>query len=361
MRSLSSEFKIAGLTTNQNIDLLEKQIKEFRPKAAAVMDEEKADLLKDKVDVNVYAGIKGVIKIAKLSQSDTVVNSLVGTIGILPTYEAIRAKKSIALANKEALVAAGSIIINLAKKKKVSVMPIDSEHSAIFQCLNGEDIKNVNKIVITCSGGAFRDYAKWRLSSVKAEDALKHPTWNMGAKITIDSATLMNKGFEVIEAHWLYGLEYERIQIVIHPQSVIHSMVEFIDRSVIAQMGVPDMKMPIQYALTYPKRMKNDILPKLNLTEKKELTFKTPDFEAFPCLKYAYEAGKAGGSLPCVMNAANDEAVSAFLKNRIKFTSVHTIIRKMMDEHDVIKNPDLDDILEAERSTKEKVKKLIAK
>ena len=353
----SKEFKIIGLTTNKNIELLKKQIRESKPEAVAVMDEEKADELK--TDVPVYKGMQGLIKIAKLSNADTVVNSLVGSIGVLPTIEAIKAKKNIALANKETLVTAGKIVMNEVKKNKVNLMPIDSEHSAIFQCLNGENISNVNKIIITCSGGAFKNLTKKELEKVRAADALKHPTWSMGTKITIDCATLMNKGFEVIEAHWLYNLAYEKIDVLLHPESIIHSLVEFHDSSVIAQFGLPDMKIPIQYALSYPKRFQNN-LTRLDLKKISQLNFKEINNELFPCLSYAYEAGKAGGTLPAVMNAANEIAVKYFLQDKIRFLDIPRIIKQKMDEHKLIKNPDLDEILNVDKKIKEQVEKQIA-
>ncbi len=349
-----NEFKIIGLTTNTKIDLIKKQIEDFSPVAVGVMNEERADELKSKIDIPVYSGIDGLIKIAALNEADTVVNSLVGSVGVMPTIKAIKNKKNIALANKETLVTAGSIVMKEVERNKVDLMPIDSEHSAIFQCLNGEDIKTVNKIIITCSGGAFKNLKKEELENVKASDALKHPTWNMGAKITIDSATLMNKGFEVIEAHFLYNIPYEKIEVVVHPQSIIHSLVEFSDSSVIAQLGLPDMKIPIQYALTYPKRADCNV-EKLNLAKIKELNFKEPDFEMFPCLKYAYEAGKVGGTMPAVMNAANEVAVQYFLKDKIKFLDIPRLIKKMMNEHNLIKNPDLDEVLDVDKKIKGKI------
>ena len=372
------EFKIAGLTTNNNIELLKKQILEFKPEAVAVMEGEKADLLKKSVDINVYSGIDGIIKVAKLNDADTVVNSLVGSIGVRPTIEAIKSKKNIALANKETLVAAGSIVMEEVKKNNVNLMPIDSEHSAIFQCLNGEIYNNknpinnnlnnknkingyknvVNKIIITASGGPFRNYTKEQMEKVTVNDALKHPTWNMGNKITIDSATLMNKGFEVIEAHWLYGIDYNNIEVVIHPQSIIHSMVEFKDNSTLAQLSLPDMKIPIQYALSYPKRLTLKT-KKLNLTEIKNLDFEKPNFDLFPCLKYAYDAGNIGGTMPAVLNAANEVAVHSFLNKKIKFNEIPRIIKKMMDSHNVIKNPALNDILEVDKKIKEETKKFV--
>ena len=358
VKQFPDEFKIVGLTSNKNSDLLLKQIKEFKPKAAAIMDKSKVDDLLNFSSAQIYSGIDGLNKIAALSESDTVVNALVGSVGIEPTYNAIKAKKNIALANKETLVAAGSVIMEEVKKNNVKLMPIDSEHSAIFQCLNGENIKEVDKITITCSGGPFKNHTKEQLKNVSVQDALKHPTWSMGSKITVDSATLMNKGFEVIETHWLYGIDYEKIKIMIHPQSIIHSLVEFIDHSVIAQLGLPDMKIPIQYALTYPKRFQN-LSTSLDLAKIKTLDFKEPDFEMFPCLKYAYEAGADGGTLPAVMNAANEAAVYAFLGNKIRFLDIQMLIRKMMDNHNSIKNPSLKDILEIDKKSKEEIKNII--
>ncbi|MBI2655262.1 1-deoxy-D-xylulose-5-phosphate reductoisomerase [Candidatus Woesearchaeota archaeon] len=358
VRQFPNEFKVAGLTSNKNSDLLLKQIKEFRPKAVAIMDKSKVDDLLNFSSCQVYSGIDGLNKIASLSECDTVVNSLVGSVGIEPTYHAIRSKKNIALANKETLVAAGSVIMEEVKKNNVNLMPIDSEHSAIFQCLNGENINEIEKITITCSGGPFRNFSKEQLEKVSVQDALNHPTWSMGDKITIDSATLMNKGFEVIEAHWLYNIPYEKIRIVIHPQSIIHSLVEFHDRSVIAQLGLPDMKIPIQYSLSYPKRFQGSS-KSLNLAEISNLEFKEPDFERFPCLKYAYEAGKTGGTLPAVMNASNEAAVRAFLGNKIRFLDIQRLIRRMMDEHKIIKNPTLNDILDIDRKTKDETNRII--
>lgn len=357
-RNNASEFKIAGLSANTNIELLKKQISEFNPEAVAVMDKEKADLLKKQVDISVYSGIEGIVKIAKLSEADTVVNSLVGAIGVMPTIEAIKAKKDIALANKETLVVAGDIVMKEVKKAKINLMPIDSEHSAIFQCLNGESKKEVSKIIITASGGPFRTKSIEEMQKMTVNDALNHPTWSMGNKITIDSATLMNKGLEVIEAHFLYGVGYENIEVVVHPQSIVHSLVEFKDKSVMAQLGNPSMKLPIQYALSYPKRL-NLEMKKLNLAEIKNLTFEEPDLERFSCLKYAYEAGKISGSMPCVMNAANEIAVPAFLDGKIGFLDIPKIIRKTMDNHNTIKKPDINRILDADKKTRGETQKII--
>jgi len=359
VRKFPNEFKIAGLTTNKNTELLKKQIKEFKPEAVAVMDEEKADLLK--ADVLVYKGMDGLIKIAKLEETDTVVNSLVGSIGVLPTVRAIENSKNIALANKETLVTAGSIVMEKVNQHNINLMPIDSEHSAIWQCLNGEDRKTINKVTITCSGGAFKNKTKEELENVTAADALKHPTWDMGAKITIDCATLMNKGFEVIEAHWLYNLDYDKIDVVLHPESIVHSLVEFSDHSTIAQLGMPSMKIPIQYALTYPNRMKNLELPRLDLIKINQLNFKKINNGLFPCLNYAYDAGRIGGSLPAVMNAANEIAVYAFLDNKIKFLDIARLVKKKMDEHKVIKTPELDEILEVDKKIKKETEDEIKK
>ena len=358
VRQFPNEFKVVGLTTNKNYELLLKQIKEFKPKAVAIMDKTKVDDLLNFSSCQVYCGIEGLNKISTLNEADTVVNALVGSVGIEPTYKAIKSKRNIALANKETLVAAGSVIMEEVKKNKVKLMPIDSEHSAIFQCLNGENIKEVSRITITCSGGPFKNYTSQQLENATVHDALKHPTWNMGDKITIDSATLMNKGFEVIEAQWLYGIEYEKIKVVIHPQSIIHSLVEFVDKSVMAQLGLPDMKIPIQYALSYPKRFQN-MQTSLDLAKIRNLDFREPDFEMFPCLTYAYEAGNIGGTMPTVMNAANEIAVNAFLENKISFLEIQKLIKKMMNEHNLIKNPNLNEILGVDKRSKEETKKFI--
>ncbi|MBW2974284.1 1-deoxy-D-xylulose-5-phosphate reductoisomerase [Candidatus Woesearchaeota archaeon] len=354
-RRFPEHFKVAALSCNSNIELLKEQIDEFKPKIVAVFDEAKADELKDrlKVKVPIYKGMEGLLKVAVLGEAHTVVNSLVGSIGVLPTVKAIENLKNVALANKEALVTAGQIVMDRLRFHKTCLFPIDSEHSAILQCLKGEKMEDVNKITLTCSGGAFRDRGMEELRYAKAGDALQHPTWDMGAKITIDSATLMNKGFEVIEAHWIYGLPYSKIDVVIHPQSVIHSLVELKDRSVIAQLGMPDMRIPIQYALFYPERMENADLRQLNLSDVGEMTFREPDLGRFPCLAMAYDCAIKGGSLPAVMNAANEVAVQNFLTGKIGFMDIPALIQEMVNEHVMIKNPSLDEILE----TDEKVRK----
>lgn len=357
VRKFPDEFKVVGLSCNSNIELLKKQIEEFKPKIVAVFDEAKADELK--VDVPVYKEMDGLLKVAVLGEAHTVVNSLVGSIGVLPTVKAIENLKNVALANKETLVTAGQIVMDKLRFHKTTLLPIDSEHSAILQCLQGEKISDINKVIITCSGGAFRDKSKEELMEVKAADALKHPTWNMGAKITIDCATLMNKGFEVIEAHWLYGLDYSKIDVVMHPQSIIHSLVEFRDRSVIAQLGMPNMRIPIQYALAYPGRLENVDLPQLNLNDVGKMTFEEPDLERFPCLAMAYDCGIKGGSLPAVINAANEAAVKYFLEDKIGFLDIPRLIMEMIDKHKMIKNPSLDELLEVDKRVKEETEKLI--
>ncbi|MFH1642232.1 MAG: 1-deoxy-D-xylulose-5-phosphate reductoisomerase [Nanoarchaeota archaeon] len=349
VRSSPKDFKVIALSCNNNIDILKKQADEFKPEIVAVYDKERAAEIKD---IEVVTGMAGLKKIAKLDNAEIVLNALVGSIGVEPTLEAIRNKKTLALANKETLVTAGSIVMRESKKNSVDILPIDSEHSAIWQCLNGEDINSVSRLLITCSGGAFRNRSSEELAALKAADALKHPTWDMGAKITIDSATLMNKGFEVIEAHHLYDIPYGQIEVLIHPESIIHSLVEFKDNSVIAQLGIPSMKIPIQYALTYPKREKNETTQRLDLLKIKQLNFQDPDLDKFPCLKYAYEAGKVGGSLCAVMNAANEIAVKYFLKDKISFLDIPLLIKEAMDDHKLIKQPNLDEIIEVDRKVK---------
>lgn len=342
------KYKVSALACYSNIELLKKQIEEFRPEMVAVFDKEKSDDIK--TDVEVLSGMDGLIKVAKYS--DTVLNALVGSIGVKPTVEAIKEKKEIALANKETLVSAGEIVTKLAKKNDITIKPIDSEHSAIFQCIKGERKEDIKKIILTCSGGPFRNKTIEELKNVTPEDALKHPNWNMGNKVTIDSATLMNKGLEVIEAHWLFDVDYDNIQVVIHPQSIIHSLVEFKDTSVLAQLGWPDMKLPIQYALSYPKRWENNF-KSLDLVKVSEMNFSEPDFEKFPCLKYAYKAGRIGGTMPCVMNAANEVAVNAFLRKKISFLDIARLIKEKIDEHKIIKNPELDEVLEIDKKIKD--------
>lgn len=348
------KFKITALAVNSSIEELEKQIKEFNPKAVAIANKKSAEIIKQKFPaLKIFSGENSSVELVQIPKVDTVVIAVVGSAGILPTLKAIELKKAVHLANKETLVVAGDLINKVLKKNNAKLMPpIDSEHSAIFQCLNGEDIKNINKIIITCSGGAFKNHSEEELKNVTAKDALKHPTWNMGAKITIDCATLMNKGFEVIEAHQIFGIPYEKIEVVIHPESKIHSMVEFVDGSIMAQIGEADMRVPIQYSLSYPERLKNNF-KKLNFTELKSFTFRQPDTEKFPCLKYAIEAGKTGGTMPAALNAANEICAQKFLEDKIKFLDIAKIIRQTMDAHDVIANPTVEQILEVDRWARE--------
>lgn len=348
----NNDIQVIGMTTNTNIERFFEQIKKFQPRVVAVMDEKKALELKKKVgnEVTVLSGMDGLIAVATLSDIDTVVTAVVGMIGLKPTVEAIKASKNIALANKETLVTAGSLIMSLAKEMNVSILPVDSEHSAIFQALNGESCNRIDKVWLTASGGPFRGKKINQLENITVEEALKHPNWSMGNKITIDSATLMNKGLEVIEAKWLFDIKTDQIKVVIHPQSIIHSMVEFVDSSVIAQLGMPDMKLPIQYALYYPERKANHF-KRLNLSEIGQLTFEEPDMESFPCLKLAYEALEEGGSMPTVLNAANEIVVSKFLKKEIAFLDIPKIIHYCMTKHDIIKEVSLDTIAEVQNWT----------
>lgn len=348
----NKDIQVIGLSTNTNIERLYEQILKFKPKVVAVMNEKKAIELKAKVnnEVTVLKGIEGLIEVATLSEIEMVVTAVVGMIGLRPTIEAIKASKNIALANKETLVTAGSIIMNLAKEKNVSILPVDSEHSAIFQALNGEDTNSIENIWLTASGGPFRGKKRNELKNITIEQALKHPNWSMGSKITIDSSTLMNKGLEVIEAKWLFNLSVDQIKVVVHPESIIHSMVEYKDSSVIAQLGLPDMRLPIQYALFYPKRQENNF-KRLNLSQIGKLTFEEPDMTSFKCLQLAYDAIRIGGSMPVVLNAANELAVSKFLNKEIGFLEIPEIIDYCMSKHDIIKEITLTNILDTEKWT----------
>jgi 1-deoxy-D-xylulose-5-phosphate reductoisomerase len=351
----NQDIKICALSAGRNIDLLEKQAREFRPEIVGLWDEKLADELKDRLkdmDIRVVSGMDGLIEIAEYKTSDILVTAIVGMIGIRPTVAAIKAGKDIALANKETLVTAGHIIMPLAKEKGVSILPVDSEHSAIFQSLQGNTHDSIEKILLTASGGPFCGKSREFLKHVKLEDALKHPNWSMGRKITIDSATMVNKGLEVIEAKWLFDVAPENIQVVIQPQSIIHSMVEYKDGAVIAQLGTPDMKLPIQYALFYPERryMPGD---RLDFTKLSSIVIETPDMDTFLGLRYAYEAIGIGGSMPTVFNAANEYAVKQFLDRKIDFLDIYDIIRASMDHHNLIENPDIDEILATEQEVYE--------
>ena len=349
----NGDIGVVALTAGKNADLLEKQIREFRPKFAAIWKEKDAKELKERltdIHCEIGFGMEGLIQAAVIAEADVVVTAVVGMIGIEPTVAAIEAGKDIALANKQTLVCAGHIIMPLAKEKKVQILPVDSEHSAIFQCLQGNENNPIEKILLTASGGPFRDYTKSQLEKVTLQDALHHPNWSMGKKITIDSSTMVNKGLEVIEAKWLFSVEPENIQVVVQPQSIIHSMVQFQDGGVMAQLGTPDMKLPIQYALYYPNRRKL-LGERLDFTRLSEITIARPDMEVFEGLKYAFEACKIGGSMPTVLNAANEYAVAKFLDGKIRYVDIVRMIRTAMDHRKLIQNPSVCDILRIQLET----------
>ncbi|WP_207750508.1 1-deoxy-D-xylulose-5-phosphate reductoisomerase [Anaerotignum lactatifermentans] len=349
------DIRVAGISGNHNIDLLEQQVRKFRPRLVAVMDEAGARELKIRLadtSCTVVAGMDGLVEVATMEEIDTVVTSIVGNVGLKPTFAAIQAGKNIALANKETLVSAGQLVMDLAKEKGISIYPVDSEHSAIFQSLQGNQGNPIRRILLTASGGPFRGKTIEELRHVTAADALHHPNWSMGKKITIDSATLMNKGLEVMEAKWLFGVDTDQIEVLIHPQSIMHSAVEYEDGAIIAQLGEPDMKVPIQYALTYPKRVANPF-PKVDFTKRNHLTFDHPDLDTFRCLSLAYEALRIGGTMPAVLNGANEIAVDLFLKGAIKFLDIPRLIEKTMNAYTVKYQYDLEDLLEADRWARE--------
>ncbi len=345
------DIQVTALAAGSNIETLEAQIREFSPEIVCVFDEKKAEDLKIRVrdlTVKVVSGMDGLIEAAAATSAEIVVTAVVGMIGIRPTIAAMEAGKDIALANKETLVTAGHIIMPLAEKKGVRLLPVDSEHAAIFQCLNGETGNSIHKILLTASGGPFRGWTREQMAKVQVEDALKHPNWAMGRKITIDSSTMVNKGLEVMEAKWLFGVSMDQVQVVIQPQSIIHSMVEFEDGAVMAQLGTPDMKLPIQYALYYPERR---FLPgeRLDFTQLSQITFETPDLDNFRGLKLAYQAGRTGGSMPTVFNAANELAVARFLDKQISYLTITDMIEGAMDHHKVIQHPTVEEILDSEK------------
>lgn len=355
------EIGVAGLTGNQNITLLEAQVRQYKPRLVAVMEEAKAEVLRkclqDVDGVVVVSGMEGLIQVATMEEIDTVVTSLVGNVGLQPTFAAIQAGKNIALANKETLVSAGQLVMDLAKKKGISIYPVDSEHSAIFQALQGNEGNEIRRILLTASGGPFRGKTREELEHITAADALKHPNWSMGQKISIDSATLMNKGLEVMEAKWLFGVETDQIEVLVHPQSILHSAVEYEDGAIMAQMGEPDMKVPIQYALTYPKRVKSPF-PKVDFAQRSCLTFEAPDMETFPCLQLAYRALEVGGTLPAVLNGANEIAVARFLSGEISFLQISALIERTMNAYTVKYEYDLNDLLEADDWARDFAKKI---
>lgn len=354
----NGDIEVSGLAAGSNISLLEEQIREFHPRLAAVWSEEKASELRTRIadtDTKVVSGMDGLIEVSVMEEIQVLVTAIVGMIGLRPTIAAIKAGKDIALANKETLVTAGHLIMPLAKEHHVSILPVDSEHSAIFQSLQGNDRKAIKKILLTASGGPFRGKKQEDLLNIRVEDALKHPNWTMGQKITIDSSTMVNKGLEVIEAKWLFDVDVDDVQVIVQPQSIIHSMVEYVDGAVIAELGTPDMKLPIQYALYYPERR---YLPgdRVDFWEIGKLDFEKPDMDTFYGLALAYEAGRKGGSLPTVFNAANELAVSMFLKREIKYLEIIEIIEDCMSAHKNVVNPCLEEILAAEEATYERIK-----
>ena len=362
VRKNKDKFEVVAISANSSVNLLLEQIKEFKPKYVAVYDENSAKKLKDiipsNIDIEVLSGMEGLVQISTLDEIDVLLTAIVGMIGLVPTLEAIKKGKTIALANKETLVTAGQLVMEEARKRNVDILPVDSEHSAIFQCLNGENSKEIESIILTASGGPFRGKSKQDLINVTKNEALKHPNWSMGRKISIDSSTLMNKGLEVIEAKWLFNVEPDKIDVVVHPQSIIHSMVQFVDSSIIAQMGCPDMKLPIQYALTYPERLLNDF-ERLDFSKLSSLTFEKPDLNTFPCLKLAYESLKMGGTYCTVLNAANEVLVNEFLEDRIKFYDIPYYIEKTLEAHKSIETPTLEEILNIDNWSREFVKQCI--
>ena len=360
IRNKKDIFKVSALTSNSNIELLCEQVKEFKPELTVIADKSKYKDLKNFLageETTILCGEEGLIRAATYEETDLVISAIVGIAGLLPTYAAIKKGKKLALANKETLVTAGNIIMKEAVEKNVKIIPVDSEHSAIFQCIEKEE-NEISKIILTASGGPFREKTIDELTRVTIADALKHPNWSMGKKITIDSATMMNKGLEVIEAKWLFDMPRERIEVCIHPQSIIHSMVEYIDGSVIAQLGLPDMRLPIQYAMTYPNRKKTDF-EKLKLSEIKELSFYEPDFKKFPCLGLAYDALEYGDSSCVVLNAANEIAVKSFLQGLIKFNDIYKLIYSIMEKHNIVAVKTIEDVLLIDKWGREKGEDLL--
>ncbi|MGM0470690.1 MAG: 1-deoxy-D-xylulose-5-phosphate reductoisomerase [Bacillota bacterium] len=355
IRNSDQDYKVVALTANQSVDQLAAQAREFEPEFVVMMNDQAAQKLASKLsglETEVLSGKSGLIKVATLTRVDLVINALVGAVGLEPTLAAIKSGIDIGLANKETLVIAGELVIEQAEENNVQLLPIDSEHNAIFQAIDGEAKESVEQIILTASGGPFRESSADKLAEVTVNEALDHPNWDMGGKITIDSATLMNKGLEVIEAKWLFGVDFDEIEVVVHPQSIIHSLVQFRDGAMLAELGLPDMKVPIQHVLTYPQRCENQ-LERLDLTEVGQLDFTAPRRDLFPCLDYAYQAGKRGGTLPAVLNAANEVAVAKFLAGEIKFITIPQLIQRVMEKHQVIDQPNLEEILRADQWARE--------
>jgi len=354
------KFQILGMSAGTNVDLFAKQIRKFKPRVVALFDTKKIPTLKERIadlDIEILSGEEGTIAVATLPEADVVVSGVMGSAGLLPAIHALKSGKNLALANKETLVIAGELVLREAKKTNSQIIPIDSEHSAIFQVLNGEKKERIKKIILTASGGPFRTFSFDQMETVTVKDALKHPNWDMGAKITIDSSTMMNKGLEYIEAKWLFGVNTP-VEIIVHAQSIIHSMIEFVDTSIIAQLGIPDMRVPIAYALTYPDRFECD-LPSLDLTTMGNLTFEAPDFERFPCLRLAIDAMEIGKTMPAVLNAANEIAVQAFLEELISYKDIAELIRMVMQNHNPSPLKELQDVLIADRWAREETTKLV--
>jgi 1-deoxy-D-xylulose-5-phosphate reductoisomerase len=355
------QFEIIALSFGRNMDLGLKLIQEFKPKLISVLTKADKEKLEHQLTFpsKVVYGQEGLVEIATHPESNILVNAVLGSIGLIPTLEAIKEKKTIAIANKETLVTAGHLVMKLAYDYKVNILPVDSEHSAIFQSIVGQDVNKINRLILTASGGSFRDRTRSELQKVTVDEALAHPNWSMGAKITVDSATMMNKGLEVIEARWLFNIPYEKIDVILHKESIIHSMVEYDDTSVMAQLGTPDMRVPIQYALTYPNRLELPLAKRLNLWEVGTLHFQKIDLERFKCLNFAYHAGKSGGTLPTVLNAANEVAVDAFLKGRVTFLQIEDLIEQALQVHQNILEPDLETIQQVDMETRRYVSTLL--
>jgi len=360
IRQHPDEFKVAAFSVGRNIALARKLIAEFQPELVSVQNISDYNTLKAEMPhIHFTYGEEGLVETAVYDKADILVNAVLGSVGLNPTLQAIEAGKTIAIANKETLVTAGHLVIEAAKRNDVALLPVDSEHSAIFQALQGEKEKNIERLIITASGGSFRDRTRKELEGVTVNEALNHPNWSMGAKITIDSATMMNKGLEVIEAHWLFNMPYEKINVLLHRESIIHSMVEFHDSSIIAQLGTPDMRVPIQLALSYPDRLPLPTRHRLDLAAIGKLHFEEMDFERFRCLDFAYTAGKIGGTLPTVLNAANEIAAAAFLEGRISFLQIEDLIEKALSVHQTIENPSLAVIQEVDQETRQYVNSLL--
>ncbi|SDB90185.1 1-deoxy-D-xylulose-5-phosphate reductoisomerase [Shouchella lonarensis] len=353
----AEHFSVVGLACGTNIALAREQITTFRPEIVSVAHAADAKMLQEEFgrSITFCHGVDGLVEVARWQEADVVVTAVTGAVGLVPTLAAIESGKTIALANKETLVTAGHLVMAAARKHNVAIIPVDSEHAAIFQCLNGESRTTVDRLILTASGGSFRDRTRAELAGVTVEQALAHPNWSMGAKITIDSATMMNKGLEVIEAHWLFDIDYDKIDVVIHQESIIHSMVEYVDRNVIAQLGTPDMRVPIQYALTYPDRLARPQTERLRLHELGTLHFAKLDTRRYPAMKFAYDAGRAGGTMPTVLNAANEVAVAAFLQGKISFLQIEEMIERALTEHTRMDHPTLEEIQAVDHEVRKKL------